>query len=192
MEHPNVERIVPLRKIKAPKGLNDLPFRLLHIVAFFVFATLYFRYSPELDTAAGSLSSGALDELDGQYSEPPPPEEQTVSSGPDDLDSVILPADPSADGTPASNSTGDEYEIWEPKTPHDFALVGWVLLGIAHALVNLFCVWSVRVTVFCKFSQVADLARATHVLCLPAANHGTPAITELNSRVIVDKSGQQV
>ena len=180
VEHPHVERLVLLRKLPPVRCLNDAPFRLLHILTFSVFCYLYFTSAPNVtvDSDLPTDASGVVGEsLDAQPLSAP---EASTFDDADELDGVVI-------STPESNSTAGEevqapFEIWEPKVPHDYVLVVWAFVTLCHALVNLFCVWMVRVKVFCKFGRVRTLAQADHVLCKPTANHGHPSIAQITTR----------
>lgn len=183
MEHAHVERLVLLRKLPRIRCLNDAPFRLLHILAFSIFCYFYFS-SPAAQ--AGNLESGPTgSEFDDEVLDTQQLAEPAVSSTVrtfedlDELDGIISTAE--------FNSTAEgkevpDFEVWEPKAAHDYVLVVWAIVALSHALVNLFCVWAVRVKVFCQYGRVRTLAEADHVLCKPTANHGKPAIAEIVTR----------
>jgi hypothetical protein len=175
VDHPHVKRLVFLRKLPALRCMNDAPFRFLHIIAFVTFLYFYLTHVPDVSeahapsgnsTVPSAASSESID-LHGPLFES------------DELDTVVeeelsLPLDKG----PAVG------ELWEPKTPQDYVRVVWAFIAIFHALINLFCVWMVRVRVLFQYKRVECLEEADHVLCIPPPHHGDAGITRLTSRAI--------
>jgi hypothetical protein len=186
VEHDHVKRVVLLRKVAPVRRFNDGPFRLLHLVAYVAFMYLWFTESQD-PSAAGALASNGTMVVDDLGTQPVTTVEDSSLSGADELDELdgVVHAN-------AFNETSGEgehpivYEMWEPKSPKDYALVAWALVAIAHALTNLFCVWVVRMKVFCQFRRVRSLPDADHVLCIPDPAQGTPAITTLSTPEVVE------
>ena len=184
VEHSHVHRIVLLRKLKPVFRLNDGPFRVLHLLAYFSFMYLWYNEPASVD-AVTDLSANDT-EWDGLDTQPGPAVNGASEAAVDDLDELDSVVNvPEANAT-ALDGKADDFEIWEPKTPKDFALIAWALIALAHALFNLFCVWVVRWKVLCQHKTVQRLADADHILCVPTANHGDPAIVPIGSRLIQD------
>jgi hypothetical protein len=172
VQHPHVKSVRLLQQLTKWRRLNDGPFRVLHAIAFVLFLFFWITHIPEVNVETSSVQNTTDvpipvvfdDEVDSNL-------DSTVESSPEGV---------AEDGEPSV----EPVEIWEPKTPSDYIRVAWVIIGIVHALVNLFCIWVVRVKVFCQFQQVGALSDADHVLCVPHANHGDAAITPLVFRTI--------
>ena len=181
VQHAHVERIQLLRKLPAWRRLNDAPFRVLHALAFALFAYCWFTHVPEAVEPADEV-------LDGTVTAQPIALEQPQNSA--------LALDPELDGTveqaatvAGANATdgaaaGALPPPWEPKTPAEFVQVAWVIIAVAHALANLFCIWVVRVRVFCQYRRVSELHGADSVLCVAKQNHGSTGIALLTFRTI--------
>lgn len=164
IQHENVTRVQLLNRRRPYFRLNDGPFRILHCIAFIAFAYCVVTYvpPPEVDAEALGLDGDVLSsesvasELDGTV--------ENVDLG--ESDKEPLP------------------EKWEPETPQDYVRVVWAIILVFHVLVNLFCIWVVRVKLFCQFSSANTVKQADHVFCVPHQNHGVPDIVPMTKREI--------
>lgn len=160
IEHEHVSRVQLLTRHSRYFRLNDGPFRILHCIAFAAFAYCVLTHVPEESETEGL-------NLDGEVA-------STLE------DSVEL------DGTVVIDEDADSIEpipeMWEPETPQDYVRVIWAIITVFHVLTNLFCIWVVRVKLFCQFSTVKTVKEADHVFCVPHQNHGVPDIVPLTKR----------
>lgn len=174
VEHEHVKNVQLLHQRNKLFRLNDGPFRVLHVVAFAAYTYCVLTYTPPEQPATVSTD---FDE--------PIIEAQEI----DILDSVVAP-DEFVD---APTDAPEVYEMWEPETPQDYVQVAWAILIIFHVLINLFCIWTVRVKKFCQFSRTRSIDTADHILCIPDKNHGNPDIVPLGKRKIkIPSSGDIV
>lgn len=160
VEHEHIKHVQLLRKSNRFLCLNDGPFRVLHAIAFATFTYCVLTYIPPDDPGAASTDSD---------------------------DPIAAIQDESLDGVFSDESGGEipeVYEMWEPETPQDYVRVAWAILTIFHVLINLFCIWTVRVKRFCQFGYARSVEYADHVLCIPHQNHGNPDIVPLCKREI--------
>lgn len=169
VEHEHVKQVQLLRKRSHHFRLNDGPFRVLHFVAFAAFTYCVLTYIPPEDTAVASADfDDSIIQVDDV----------------DVLDAVVAPDD----GVESPTDAPEVYEMWEPETPQDYVRVAWAILIVFHVLVNLFCIWTVRMKKFCQFSRARSIGTADHVLCIPDQNHGSPDIVPLSKRKLKDPS----
>lgn len=164
IKHENVSRIKLLKRRSQYFRWNDGPFRILHCIAFIAFTYCVLTYVPPPEPDAEALGLDG-DIVTSQF------DESNLDGTVEDVDLV---------------ESGDEPlpEMWEPETPQDYVRVVWAIILVVHILVNLFCIWVVRVKLFCQFSSAKTVKQADHVFCLPHQNHGVPDIVPLTKRAI--------
>lgn len=184
VEKKHLERIALLRSSPPDYRLNNGPFKILHIAALFAFVYFTVTHVPlaplldgtlpaNLTSLEGSISApfvqqAALDALDGSMEE--------VEGG-----DAALPEAPAAE---EEQQEEDVPQIWEPETPQDYVKVVWTVICILHALVNLFCIWIVRVKIFCQYRRVPTFALADSVLVTPHQYHGKEEVVPIERRVL--------
>lgn len=171
--HQQVSSVELLRQLPSWQRINHLPFRFLHSIACATFLYFYLTHVPE-----------EPDELAAPDTLPDTPATDggTDLDEFDELDAVVQPQETAE--APGAADGLEMPEMWEPKTPQDYVRVVWAFILLFHALVNLFCVWMVRVKIFCQFKRVRSVDQADHVLCVPPENHGNAAISPLVRRQI--------
>lgn len=174
VNHEHVKHVRLLTRRSSYFRLNDGPFRVLHALAFAAFTYCVLTYVPQEEPAAASTE---FDE--------PIVETATV----DILDGVV--ADNATADAP-SDTAEEVYEMWEPQTPQDYVRVVWAILIVFHVLVNLFCIWIVRVKMFCQFSTARTIDTADHILCVPDQNHGNPDIVPIVKRKLAIPSSEEM
>lgn len=161
IEHENVNRVQLLQRRSQYFRLNDGPFRILHCIAFAAFTYCVLTHVPEVPDAEALGLDG--DDLFGDVD----------SSALDGTVDIVEDAESGKEPLP---------EMWEPETPQDYVRVVWAIIIVFHVLANLFCIWVVRVKLFCQFSNAKTVKQADHVFCVPHQNHGVPDISPMTKR----------
>lgn len=221
VETKHLECISFLRTVPSEFRLNNGPFKIVHIALATAFFYFVFTHVPTLPvdgllptafnatlnaTAGpahivqqpsavlpdkGSLLDGSVDLVDDAAGEPVPA--QQASLGTDALDSTFEEAaSDGVEGEDAEEVEEDVPKMWEPETPQDYVKVVWALVTVLHALVNLFCIWLVRVKVFCQFRRVTSLDASNAVLVTPHQYHGKTEVVPLVRRTLLNADKQEV